>query len=189
MTQQEIINLETKAFRHWIQFSRSTEADHLIAPFQNLNTTTLVRKIREAQFLTRDTIAVRMNVAQNTIAKFEAAEENGTISINTLRKIADALGCELVYGFRTKSRQTFSEMIWEKAIAKARSFPFYRYVVNFNPHEKRKHIELATHMRVLIEDTDMRKHMGWSKDAETSVKGTFRYIDREWARWQGIKKL
>lgn len=42
-------------------------------------------------------LAARMGVAQSTVVDLESSEVNGTIKMDTLRRAADALGCELVY--------------------------------------------------------------------------------------------
>jgi predicted DNA-binding mobile mystery protein A len=56
-----------------------------------------VRAIRDALGMSGAELAARMGVAQSTVADMESSEMNGTIKMDTLRRAADALGCELVY--------------------------------------------------------------------------------------------
>ena len=44
-------------------------------------------------------LAIRLDVSQPRIHAIERAEVDGTITMNTLRKVAEALDCELVYSF------------------------------------------------------------------------------------------
>ena len=44
-------------------------------------------------------LARRIGVAQSTLAEWEAREKDGTLSVATLRKIAVAMECDLVYAF------------------------------------------------------------------------------------------
>ena len=56
-----------------------------------------VRAIRDALGMSGAELAGRMGVSQSTVVDMESSEVNGTIKIDTLRRAADALGCELVY--------------------------------------------------------------------------------------------
>jgi len=42
-------------------------------------------------------LAVRMGVSQQAVADLESSEQRDTIRIETLRRVADALDCNLVY--------------------------------------------------------------------------------------------
>jgi predicted DNA-binding mobile mystery protein A len=56
-----------------------------------------VAGIREALGMTRSDLARRMGVAPSTVARLEANERAGTIQLDTLRRAAAELDCELVY--------------------------------------------------------------------------------------------
>lgn len=58
-----------------------------------------IRTIRTALGMTGRQLAQRLGVAQPTVAGWERREPDDAITLSTLRKIADALGCELVYAF------------------------------------------------------------------------------------------
>lgn len=57
-----------------------------------------VRSIREALGLTSVQLAKRLGLTQPAISQLEKAEQEGRITLNTLRDVADALHCDLVYG-------------------------------------------------------------------------------------------
>ncbi len=48
-------------------------------------------------------IAGKMRLSQPTIAKLEKSEEAGTITLNSLRRYADALDCDLAYAIIPRS--------------------------------------------------------------------------------------
>ena len=49
--------------------------------------------------MTAAQLAKRLGVAQPTVAKLERSEEAETISLKSLRKMAEAMDCTLVYAF------------------------------------------------------------------------------------------
>lgn len=56
-----------------------------------------LRAVREAIGLTQNDVAEKIGVKRQSYAQFEAAEEKGSISIGSMQRAADAMGCELVY--------------------------------------------------------------------------------------------
>jgi predicted DNA-binding mobile mystery protein A len=56
-----------------------------------------VRAIRSALGMTTAQLADRLNMTQSAASKLEASEAAGTIQLNSLAKVADALDCTLVY--------------------------------------------------------------------------------------------
>lgn len=56
-----------------------------------------LKTIRSTLGMTMSQLGNRLNLSQPRIHTIEKAEVAGTITLNTLRKIADALDCELVY--------------------------------------------------------------------------------------------
>ena len=51
-------------------------------------------------------LATRVGVSRGTLARFEHNERAETIQLQTLRRVADALGCDLVYGFAPRCALT-----------------------------------------------------------------------------------
>jgi predicted DNA-binding mobile mystery protein A len=56
-----------------------------------------IRAIREGLGMTATFLAGRLEVATSTVTRLEQSEADETISLATLRRAADALGCELRY--------------------------------------------------------------------------------------------
>ena len=74
-----------------------------------------VRAIRQALGMTTGQMAKRMAVSQPRINELEAAEQHGNITLTSLERAAEALGCRVVYlliperplGETLKARATF----------------------------------------------------------------------------------
>ena len=56
-----------------------------------------LRAVREAVGLRQSEVAARIAVRRQSLAQFERSEEKGSISIESLRRAAGAMDCELVY--------------------------------------------------------------------------------------------
>jgi predicted DNA-binding mobile mystery protein A len=56
-----------------------------------------VRAIRDALGMTAEQLGDRIGVTQSTIQRLETSEAADTIQLNSLRRLAEGLGCELVY--------------------------------------------------------------------------------------------
>lgn len=69
--------------------------------------------IREALGMSARDLAGRMGVADSTVVRLEASERAGTVQLNSLRRAADALGCDLVYAL--VPRRPLDEIVQEQA--------------------------------------------------------------------------
>ncbi|PHS77576.1 MAG: transcriptional regulator [Robiginitomaculum sp.] len=56
-----------------------------------------IRAIRDALGMTSAQLATRLDMSRQGVHKVEHSEANDTIRLNTLRKVAEALDCTLVY--------------------------------------------------------------------------------------------
>lgn len=56
-----------------------------------------IKAVREALGMTTVQLAKRLDVKQPSVAAIEHSEEKGTIELATLRRVAQALDCTLVY--------------------------------------------------------------------------------------------
>lgn len=77
-----------------------------------------IREIRDAIGMTGAQLARRMQVAPAAVAQFEKREREGTITLESLRKCAHALDCELIYVFLP--RTTLTQMVDQRVHAHAR---------------------------------------------------------------------
>ena len=76
-----------------------------------------IRAIRDALGMSSAELAARMKVGQSTVADIERSEAHATIKIDTLRRAADALDCDLVYSL--VPRTTLEEAVRKQARRKA----------------------------------------------------------------------
>jgi predicted DNA-binding mobile mystery protein A len=74
-----------------------------------------IKSVRTAFGMTGAQLAMRVGVSATTIAYYERSEAAGTISLNSLRKIADALHCALVFATAPKSGDTFDRIVQRRA--------------------------------------------------------------------------
>lgn len=74
--------------------------------------------IRRALGVTTRQMAKRLGLSQSSYADAEANEAKGTISLNQLRRVADALDCELVYAL--VPRRPLAEAVDRRATELAR---------------------------------------------------------------------
>lgn len=77
--------------------------DRVLAPYRTLSATRpargWIRAIRDAFGMTAEQLGGRLGVSQPTVQKLERSEQEGTIQLSSLRRVAEALNCELVYTF------------------------------------------------------------------------------------------
>ncbi len=75
--------------------------DRTLAPLLNLPRRRprrgWVRAIRDALGMTAEQLGDRIGVTQSTVQRLETSEAADTIQLNSLRRLAEGLGCELVY--------------------------------------------------------------------------------------------
>ncbi len=79
-----------------------------LAPFEEAKTISRpfrgwLRAIREALGLSLEKVGQKANTTKQAIQRFEKAEANERITLRTLRRVAEAMGCELVYAIVPKS--------------------------------------------------------------------------------------
>lgn len=76
-----------------------------------------IRAIRQALGMSTTELAARMGVTQSRVSVIEQGETRGTIKLETLRRAASALDCELVYAL--VPRTSLSEAVRSQARRKA----------------------------------------------------------------------
>jgi predicted DNA-binding mobile mystery protein A len=77
-----------------------------------------IRAIRDALGMTAKQLAGRLDVAQQAVARIEKEEPAGSVTIKTMRRIAESLDCVFVYGFvpRTSLEETVARQAQKVAI-------------------------------------------------------------------------
>jgi predicted DNA-binding mobile mystery protein A len=69
--------------------------------------------------MTTKQLALRLGVSQPRITQLEQAEKDGSITLSSLQRAANALDCQLVYAL--VPRRPLSELIEERATQRAKS--------------------------------------------------------------------
>jgi predicted DNA-binding mobile mystery protein A len=77
-----------------------------------------IKAIREGLGMAATHLAARLGVTTSTVTRLETSEADGTISLGTLRRAAEALGCELHYVLVPK--QSLADTLEHRALALAR---------------------------------------------------------------------
>lgn len=76
-----------------------------------------IRSIREALGMSGRQLADRIKVETSRISELEKAEIHGNITLKSLRRVAEAMGCDLVYGIVPKTNlEDFIRIQAEKAV-------------------------------------------------------------------------
>jgi predicted DNA-binding mobile mystery protein A len=68
-----------------------------------------IASIRDALGLTLAEVGQHLHAPRQTVQKFERAEATDRITLRTLRRVADAMGCDLIYALVPKSG-SFAEL-------------------------------------------------------------------------------
>ncbi len=74
-----------------------------------------INTVREAIGMTTVQLSRRLGISQPRVTKMESNEEN--LKLSTMKKVAEALGCEFVYYFKPKT--TFQDIVKEQSLKKA----------------------------------------------------------------------
>jgi predicted DNA-binding mobile mystery protein A len=76
-----------------------------------------IRAIRNSLGMSGTELAARMGVGQSTVSGLERSEVQGTVRLDTLRRAAEALECDLVYYL--SPRTTLAKAVRDQARRKA----------------------------------------------------------------------
>jgi len=117
-----------------------------------------LRAAREALLISSDVAAEKLKISGPGYLKLEKMETAGNITLETLKKAAEALDCELVYAIRPRRRIRFSQMIWQKLVREAELHSWVR-----RSSRQTKPAALAKIASDLFLDPDFRKKQGWKK--------------------------
>lgn len=69
-----------------------------------------LRAVREALGLPRSAVATKLKVSQAAVQDYEKSEAADTISLATLRRVAEALDCQLVVALVPRDGRTFQDL-------------------------------------------------------------------------------
>ncbi len=150
-----------KAFQVWLfTHYEFRSLDDKVAPFLSSiiqRQSGWLKCVREALFLSMENVAGRLGVSRASYDVLEKNEASGRITMNSLHRVAEAMGCEVVYAVRPKNKTTFSRVIWRQLLEESRKHP---WIKNRSQGQMvRTLVGLAgTRMR----DAQVRRKLGWT---------------------------
>ena len=77
-------------------------------------TNALLRAIRQALAIPVKEIAEKLEVGRSTVNGLEASERDQTISMQSLGRMAEAMGCKVVYGVVPANGKTLEDLVEER---------------------------------------------------------------------------
>jgi transcriptional regulator with XRE-family HTH domain len=77
-------------------------------------TNELLRAVRQALRVPVAEIAEKMGVGRSAVFDLEAREPRNTISLRSMSRMAEAMGCKVVYGIVPKGGKTLEELADER---------------------------------------------------------------------------
>jgi predicted DNA-binding mobile mystery protein A len=88
-------------------------------------TSELLRAVRQALGVPVAEIARRMGVNRKGIFDLEVSEERGVVKMRSMARIAEAMGCKLIYGIVPEGGKTLEELaeerLWRSVFEKQRT--------------------------------------------------------------------
>lgn len=155
---EEFIDLE-KAYRIWIQSYPYRDLDKAVEPFLQIDSSKgWLKRTRKALFLSSEEVAKRLGVSRSGYLMFESRELNGEVNLKKLDKVAEVMGCEVIYMIRPRSRTLFSKIIWQALLPDSTKHGWLRKCF-----QKNNSMALAAISKRIMKKTAVRKKLGWSR--------------------------
>lgn len=100
------------------------QLDQKLKPFQKTKMVLVpdkgwINSIRTTLNMTMAQLGTKLNITRQGVKRIEESEANGTITINSLKEVGDAMDLKFVYGFAPKNG-TINNLIEKKAEKLAR---------------------------------------------------------------------
>ncbi len=86
---------------------------------QKMPTEGWIRTLRKSLGITQTQLAQKLNITKQSMASIENSEREGTITLSTLKKVAEVLNCDIQLGLipRKSLEEIIVQRAWEKAKA------------------------------------------------------------------------
>ncbi len=101
--------------RGWQTPYETDEIDDRLARFlaepKSAKNQTWLKAIRNGLRLTLSDVAAKLAITRQAAYQIEVREAASTITISSLKVMAELYGCDFIYGFVPKDHKTFSEML------------------------------------------------------------------------------
>lgn len=114
-----------------------------------------IKAVREAIGMTTAQLAKRMGIRQPSVVALEQSEGRGTIELATLRRVAEALDCTLVYALIPNKPLEATIRERARVFARRRWIPVEHSMLLEDQQVKRKDSE--TELQDIIRETNPRR--------------------------------
>lgn len=118
-----------------------------------------LKTAREKLMLSTESVGKKLNISRAALCRFEQREAMGTISIDSLEKIANAMNCELIYEIKPRNEKSFEDLIWEQILPIALKHSWIR-----NCDQLRRPQALVKIALDLMSNPKSRRELGWAKN-------------------------
>ena len=78
-----------------------------------------LKAVRESLGMTTLQLATRLGSSASSVTQLEERERKKTVTLETLERAANALGCDLVYSIVPRSAKSLEDLVHERALANA----------------------------------------------------------------------
>lgn len=101
------------------------QLDDMLAPYRRLPGKSKpgggwIRSIRDALGMPATRLAARLKITRQSLEDLEQNEASGRITLESLERVARALGCRVVYAVVPEDGKTLARLKHERAVALAR---------------------------------------------------------------------
>lgn len=153
------------AHSYWLRNYPYRKADKELQPYLESNLKAVeafnpgwLKQARQALFLSQEAVAQKMGVSKAAYSVLEENEAKGVITLQSLKRAAEAMDCELVYAIRPKQKKLYSQLIWEKLFKETKDHPF---VKNSSPINRGR--ALAGMATMKMNEPKVRRKFGWAR--------------------------
>jgi predicted DNA-binding mobile mystery protein A len=116
-----------------------------------------IRAIREALGMSTAQLAKRLGIRQPSIVDLERSEERGSIELATLRRVAEALDCHLVYALVPNKSLEVTIRERASALLRQRRWPVEHTMLLEDQHVRESETESNVQVDAIIRETSPRR--------------------------------
>jgi len=154
-----------RAYLFWTKRYPEKEADEALRNFHqgggskdSPKNFSWIKVSREALLFSTNHLAEKMNMTSAAVCGFEKSEMKGTITLEKMRRVAEAMDCEFVYAIRPKQRILFSHVIWKQLLKESLN---HWWVRSRSPNRKAQ--ALAWIAQLNFDSPQFREKKGWAR--------------------------
>ncbi len=151
------------SYEMWKQAYQKFSCDNLLEPFMNHQihpdppNGSWIRTTRHSLLLSTNTLSKRLKISTSAYCRLERSESMGSIQLSTLKKVASAMDCELVYALRPTNHLPHSKRIWHQVLLQAMNGK------RFKRANLLKANTLAAEAKSLMNQSGFRKDQDWTE--------------------------